>query len=255
MTINDMDDRYYSQYFRRYGQNITEREIEELSVLSAVLSPLRKMPTPLQILADSVCLTAERSPMSSYVDAQLFVSFMSELLKKCNCSENSVSLAIIRGKLSAVSDSINAGSSQSLNGIEYLVSRLAESYRYLDSVQDNTTAPSRRIRILLSGGIYKTITQKLSVITSVPQWLNPIFEATMSSVHNLSLSGSSARMVVPVASQGLTGDASGEEFGETDLDADEDSVIERFKEKMRLIEMERDDSSQKLHSAAPFNNI
>lgn len=255
MTINDMDERYYSQYFRRYGQNITEREIEELSMVSAVLSPLRKKPTPLQILSDCVCVSAGRPMMYSFVAAQIFVSFMSELLNACNRSESSVSFTVIRNKLSAVSDSLNAGSNRSVIDIEHLISALADSYRHLDFVQDNTTTSSRRIPAPLSETASENLTQTVSSFSAFPKWLYPVIVPTIISVYNGNIPTSASRMEVETKSRAVASDLPEEELDETDHDVDDDGEIERFKEKVRLVQMDRDESIRKLQALAPFEDI
>ena len=248
MTINDLDNRYYSQYFRRYGQNITEREIEELSLLGTVLSPLRKNPTPIQIVADFIGMATEHPLMYSFVAAQVFLSFMSELLSACNRSEDSVSHTVLRNKLSAVSEAIIAGSNHSLNGIEHLLSNLTESYRLLDFIQDNTTAPLRRIPSPVSGIMNKEVIKKILSVTALPAWLYPIIPATIASVLNGDASSLFSRSEVQPPEEFDLAEA-----GFDDVDIDDDGEIQRFKEKVRA--MDQDGSARKEWVMVHFEDV
>ena len=181
MTINDMDDRYYSQYFRRYGQNITEREIEELSLVSAVLTPFRRAPTPLQIIADYLTLPSRSSTGHTFLTAQLFISLLTQLRTTSAHSEDAVSYTLLHNRLSAVTESISSASNGSIPSLSFFIEKLAESYKFLEYIQDNTSAPSRQRSIpCMSTTDCLLLTQEISRITHFPQRLRSVYSAILS---------------------------------------------------------------------------
>lgn len=235
MTINDMDDRYYSQYFRRYGQNITEREIEELSLVSAVLTPFRRAPTPLQIITDYLTLPSRCSTGHTFLAAQLFISLLSQLRTTSANSEDAVSYTLLHNRLAAVTESLSSASNGSIPSLSFFIDKLAESYKFLEYIQDNTTAPSRqRSTPCMSMTDCLVLTQEISRITHFPRRLRSIYSATLSAglrdlpENSSFLIGNLSAGTDETDKAGLRGYKNAENF-------DEKEDVKLFKEKLKRI--------------------
>jgi hypothetical protein len=139
--MNDLDGQYYSQYFKRYGQDLDERDVEAVSIVGTLLATQAKYPTPVMSLADTLSTTYNTE--YSYMVCQVFVSYCHQLTKRLERDLLDADTAALRAKVAGVVDVILECSQTNTTSLSHLAQEIQRSYEFLEFIQDNSSAAHR----------------------------------------------------------------------------------------------------------------
>lgn len=139
-----MDPKYYSQYSRRYSHGLDERDVEQVTLVTAqlALATNRSSVSSLSFLADVYTINIKQTIQHSYASAQIFLLYIQALDLYMNVDDADMNRAEIRVKINAVNELLTYISNDTRSMLN-LSEQINSSYVYLDFVQDNSTRFNR----------------------------------------------------------------------------------------------------------------
>lgn len=145
LTMNDMDPNHYSQYSKRYGAGLDERDIEEAGIASIALSSCFAGVNPVHLVADALLASTDTLAKHSFVSAQLALHYLHELHQFAFDEDASADRAVFRSKLTGVHHLLLA--SANVSDLALFAEHIRISYSNLQRIQDNSTAPLRTLPV------------------------------------------------------------------------------------------------------------